>query len=198
MAPDGWTEVARVSEPGIWRDLRVVRLAVVPRPAPGVLVERVAVELVYQGTGPNPLVRRPGSFSPGLTEAQKALVLNHESVSAPQGAPGRSGARYLVLCSNTLQAPAQTLADWRHLQGLQAAVYTLSAMGAPGIPNAGAVTLIIVLAAVDLPAAGIGTILAIDWLVDRERTVVNVFGDAVGAAVIDRYLRRNADKPLAA
>ncbi len=67
-------------------------------------------------------------------------------------------------------------------------VATLAAMGAPGIPNAGAVTLIIVLSAVHIPAVGIGMILAIDWLVDRERTVVNVFGDAVGAAVIDRYL----------
>ena len=65
---------------------------------------------------------------------------------------------------------------------------TLAAVGAPGIPNAGLVTLLIVLAAVDLPAAGIGTILAIDWFLDRERTSVNVFGDAVGAAVIDRYV----------
>jgi len=40
---------------------------------------------------------------------------------------------------------------------------------------------------VDLPAAGIGTILAIDWFLDRERTTVNVYGDAVGAAIIDRY-----------
>jgi len=71
-------------------------------------------------------------------------------------------------------------------------IATLSAMGAPGIPNAGLITLIIVLAAVGLPAAGIGTILAIDWLVDRERTAVNVFGDTVGAAVIDRYLAKNA------
>ncbi len=67
---------------------------------------------------------------------------------------------------------------------------TLAAVGAPGIPSAGLVTLLIVLAAVGLPAAGIGTILAIDWFLDRERTSVNVFGDAVGAAVIDRYLRR--------
>ncbi len=71
-------------------------------------------------------------------------------------------------------------------------IATFAAMGAPGIPNAGVVTLIIVLAAVNLPAAGIGTILAIDWFVDRERTVVNVFGDAVGAAVIDEYLEKAA------
>jgi len=65
---------------------------------------------------------------------------------------------------------------------------TLAAVGAPGIPNAGLVTLLIVLAAVNLPPAGIGTILAVDWFLDRQRTAVNVFGDAVGAAVIDRYM----------
>ncbi len=69
---------------------------------------------------------------------------------------------------------------------------TLAAVGAPGIPSAGLVTLLIVLSAVNLPAAGIGTILAIDWFLDRERTSVNVFGDAVGAAVIDRYLRKES------
>ncbi len=67
---------------------------------------------------------------------------------------------------------------------------TLAAVGAPGIPSAGLVTLLIVLAAVGLPAAGIGTILAIDWFLDRERTSINVFGDAVGAAVMDRYFVR--------
>jgi len=70
---------------------------------------------------------------------------------------------------------------------------TLAAIGAPGIPEAGLVTLLIVLAAVGLPATGIGTILAIDWFLDRQRTTLNVFGDAVGAAVIDHYL----DKPRA-
>jgi Na+/H+-dicarboxylate symporter len=64
---------------------------------------------------------------------------------------------------------------------------TLAAIGAPGIPNAGLVTMLIVLAAVGLPASGIGTIWAIDWFLDRNRTVVNVFGDAVGAAIIDRH-----------
>jgi len=78
-----------------------------------------------------------------------------------------------------------------HLGGAELVIVfltaTLAAVGAPGIPNAGLVTLLIVLAAVDLPAAGIGTILAIDWFLDRERTTVNVYGDAVGAAIIDRY-----------
>ena len=63
---------------------------------------------------------------------------------------------------------------------------TLAAIGAAGIPEAGLVTMVIVLEAVGLPLEGIGLILAVDWFLDRFRTAVNVWGDAVGAAVIDR------------
>ena len=45
--------------------------------------------------------------------------------------------------------------------------------------------MIMVLKAVNLPLEGIGTILAIDWFLDRCRTTVNVWGDSVGAAVIN-------------
>ena len=64
---------------------------------------------------------------------------------------------------------------------------TLAAIGAAGIPEAGLVTMVLVLQAVGLPMEGIGMILAIDWLLDRFRTTVNVWGDCVGAAVIDRF-----------
>ncbi len=64
---------------------------------------------------------------------------------------------------------------------------TLSAIGAAGIPEAGLVTMVIVLKAVNLPVEGIALILVVDWFLDRCRTTVNVWGDAVGAAVIDRW-----------
>jgi Na+/H+-dicarboxylate symporter len=63
---------------------------------------------------------------------------------------------------------------------------TLAAIGAAGIPEAGLVTMLIVLNAVGLPPEYISLILAVDWLLDRFRTTVNVFGDAVGAAVVDK------------
>jgi Na+/H+-dicarboxylate symporter len=74
---------------------------------------------------------------------------------------------------------------------------TLAAVGAAGIPQAGLVTMVIVLRAVGLPLEGIGLILAVDWLLDRFRTAVNVWGDACGAGVIDRVLIRmgTADHP---
>jgi len=65
---------------------------------------------------------------------------------------------------------------------------TLAAIGAAGIPQAGLVTMLIVLNAVNLPAEGIGLILAVDWLLDRFRTTVNVWGDSVGAAIVETYL----------
>jgi Na+/H+-dicarboxylate symporter len=72
---------------------------------------------------------------------------------------------------------------------------TLAAVGAAGIPSAGLVTMVIVVEAVNhslgsdkqLPIAAIGVILGIDRLLDMCRTVVNVWGDAVGAKLISRY-----------
>ena len=73
--------------------------------------------------------------------------------------------------------------------GLQIVIFltaTLAAVGAAGIPEAGLVTMVIVLNAVGLPVEYIGLILSVDWLLDRFRTSVNAFGDAVGAAVVEK------------
>ena len=76
------------------------------------------------------------------------------------------------------------------LSGYQQAVIvltaTLAAIGAAGIPEAGLVTMLIVLNAVGLPLEYLGLILSVDWLLDRFRTTVNVFGDSAGAAVIEK------------
>lgn len=62
---------------------------------------------------------------------------------------------------------------------------TLAAVGAAAIPEAGLVTMVLVLHAVNVPVEGIGLLLSVDWLLDRFRTTVNVWGDSVGAAVLD-------------
>jgi solute carrier family 1 (neuronal/epithelial high affinity glutamate transporter), member 1 len=73
-------------------------------------------------------------------------------------------------------------------QGIIAVTATLAAIGAAGIPEAGLVTMLIVLNAVGLPVEYIGLILSVDWLLDRFRTAVNAFGDSVGAAVVEKAL----------
>jgi Na+/H+-dicarboxylate symporter len=69
---------------------------------------------------------------------------------------------------------------------------TLAAIGAAGIPEAGLVTMVIVLSAVGLPLEGIALLLAVDWFLDRFRTVVNIWGDSVGAKVIDTLVIKKA------
>ena len=69
---------------------------------------------------------------------------------------------------------------------------TIAAIGAAGIPEAGLVTMVIVLKAVGLPIEGIGLILTIDWFLDRCRTTINVWGDSVGAGVIETLESRAA------
>ncbi len=64
---------------------------------------------------------------------------------------------------------------------------TLAAIGAAGIPEAGLVTMVIVLTAVGLPMEGIGLLLAVDWFLDRLRTTVNVWGDSVGSTVVEKF-----------
>ena len=77
---------------------------------------------------------------------------------------------------------------------------TVAAIGAAGIPEAGLVTMVIVLKAVGLPIEGIGLILTIDWFLDRCRTTINVWGDSVGAGVIETFesgaSEQGSDSPL--
>jgi Na+/H+-dicarboxylate symporter len=61
-----------------------------------------------------------------------------------------------------------------------------TSIGAPGIPSAGMVTMIVVLQAVGLPAESVGLLLTIDRFLDTFRTVANVEGDAIVAVIIAR------------
>uniref|UniRef100_A0A914WKV3 Amino acid transporter n=1 Tax=Plectus sambesii TaxID=2011161 RepID=A0A914WKV3_9BILA len=61
---------------------------------------------------------------------------------------------------------------------------TLASIGAAGIPQAGIVTMIMVLIAVGLDPSLFILIFPVDFFLDRIRTTVNVHGDAIGAAVV--------------
>ncbi len=73
-------------------------------------------------------------------------------------------------------------------QATVALTATLASIGAAGIPEAGLVTMVIVLNAVGLPVEYIGILLSVDWLLDRFRTAVNVWGDSVGAALVEKVI----------
>uniref|UniRef100_A0A8C4QFY1 Amino acid transporter n=1 Tax=Eptatretus burgeri TaxID=7764 RepID=A0A8C4QFY1_EPTBU len=61
---------------------------------------------------------------------------------------------------------------------------TASSVGAAGIPAGGILTLAIILEAIGVPTHDLSLVLAVDWLVDRCCTVINVEGDAIGAGIL--------------
>ncbi|XP_049756918.1 neutral amino acid transporter B(0) [Elephas maximus indicus] len=71
---------------------------------------------------------------------------------------------------------------------------TASSVGAAGIPAGGVLTLAIILEAVSLPVHDLSLILAVDWLVDRSCTVLNVEGDAFGAGLLQNYVDRTESR----
>jgi Na+/H+-dicarboxylate symporter len=66
----------------------------------------------------------------------------------------------------------------------------IASIGAPGIPSAGMVTMVMVLQSVGLPAEAIAILLPIDRLLDTFRTTVNVEGDMVGSLVVQKLVDR--------
>lgn len=70
----------------------------------------------------------------------------------------------------------------------------IASLGAPGIPSAGMVTMIMVLQSVGLPAEAIAILLPIDRLLDTVRTVVNVQGDMMISVVVDHHTKELEQK----
>uniref|UniRef100_A0A8C7SFZ1 Amino acid transporter n=1 Tax=Oncorhynchus mykiss TaxID=8022 RepID=A0A8C7SFZ1_ONCMY len=68
---------------------------------------------------------------------------------------------------------------------------TAASIGAAGIPQAGLVTMVIVLTSVGLPPDDITLIVSIDWVLDRFRTMINVLGDALAVGIIGHLCQKD-------
>ncbi|XP_051693900.2 neutral amino acid transporter A [Oryctolagus cuniculus] len=71
---------------------------------------------------------------------------------------------------------------------------TASSVGAAGVPAGGVLTIAIILEAIGLPTRDLSLILAVDWIVDRTTTVVNVEGDALGAGILHHLNQKTSKK----
>uniref|UniRef100_A0A452UUJ9 Amino acid transporter n=1 Tax=Ursus maritimus TaxID=29073 RepID=A0A452UUJ9_URSMA len=77
------------------------------------------------------------------------------------------------------------------LNGLDLGIGSCSSAG---VPQAGLVTMVIVLSAVGLPAEDVTLIIAVDWLLDRFRTMVNVLGDAFGTGIVEKLSKKELEQ----
>jgi len=65
-------------------------------------------------------------------------------------------------------------------------VAMLGAIGAPGIPSVGMLSMVLVLESVGLPTEAIAILLPIDRILDTVRTAVNVEGDMIGSLIVQK------------
>ncbi|KAH6941667.1 hypothetical protein HPB50_022234 [Hyalomma asiaticum] len=157
----------------------------------------------------------PGLQYPGCTLGRvcgprrlspRSLELGHVETERRPVGPRRSGAAQTPPVAR--EAGPRQRRKWRPPPAkvepphtCKSVTATVASVGAAGIPGGGLVTMVIVLQAVGLPPEDIGLIATVDWFLyvqnleplnlvaDRFRTVVNVMGDCVGAAIVHQLSR---------
>ncbi|CAK9819317.1 Excitatory amino acid transporter 2 [Anthophora plagiata] len=71
---------------------------------------------------------------------------------------------------------------------------TLASIGAASIPSAALITMLIVLTALGLPTNDVSLLFAVDWMLDRIRTSINVLGDGYGAGIVYHLSKDELDR----
>ena len=71
---------------------------------------------------------------------------------------------------------------------LLAATTIGASIGSPSTPGVGIVILATIVQGIGVPAEGVALILGVDRILDMTRTAVNVSGDLVACAVMDKWL----------
>ncbi len=101
--------------------------------------------------------------------------LNHDGIVLYEAAA--------ALFVSQLYGVALTLTAQLHVVGLA----VLAAVGIAGVPEAGLVTLSLVLGRAGLPLSAVPLVLPVDWMLGRLRATTNVASDLVVATILDRY-----------
>lgn len=79
-------------------------------------------------------------------------------------------------------------------QILMAVACILGGMAEGGIPETSMVSLVVVFKIVNIPLTAISILLPLDRIIDRFRTMVNIFGNMCGVIIVSKFLKDEEDR----
>ncbi|MBI3554756.1 MAG: dicarboxylate/amino acid:cation symporter, partial [Deltaproteobacteria bacterium] len=79
-------------------------------------------------------------------------------------------------------------------QALAALSCLVAGIGIAGIPDAGLISLALVLSTVGLPLEVLPLLLTVDWVLSRGRAITNVLSDMVMAVLLDHFMNTSEEK----
>jgi len=79
-------------------------------------------------------------------------------------------------------------------QILVAIACILGGMAEGGIPETSLVSLVVVFRIVNIPLSAISILLPLDRIIDRFRTMVNIFGNVCGVVIVSKFLKKDINK----
>jgi hypothetical protein len=126
--PEAW---ARVEDPAIWRDYRVVPLVIQPvrfNPVSGELkvARRIRLELVYQGASDiNPLYRIRPYHSKVFEPLYREYIANFDLLPPTSPLTGS----YLIVANDSFYNDVKPLADWKLRKGWRVKLVKTSEIG---------------------------------------------------------------------
>jgi hypothetical protein len=135
------TVTTDITDPAIWRDIRIVKLIVYPirnNPVTGDLIvfTDITIQLDYSGTNPiNQLEITDNQISPRYDEMYNQAVLNYDESSLSPENKGSSssalttGYDYLIISRDDYIANLTPFVTWKTTQGLAVQVAPLSTVG---------------------------------------------------------------------
>jgi hypothetical protein len=131
-APSSLESVVRLGRPGIWRDLRVVEVAIVPcwPIEDDIAVVRHAVIHIENvgGTGINEKTRQSRPVSPTWEQLYRRHVLNYDAANLSRLSRG-TGKRYIVISRSRFDSQTPQFTGWKTRQGYGTQLVRLEDLG---------------------------------------------------------------------
>jgi hypothetical protein len=129
------TAVATVSQPHIWRDVRLTELHLSPmryNPASRELVIATSFDVVIEYSGVNnhnALEKEPTTVNPNFDRLYRAGLINYEQMGLDVTRIDEPGTKYLFIMKPEAQPYVQSLINFRHAQGYKTEIRHIESPG---------------------------------------------------------------------